>query len=304
VSAWAKGFLGWITPDVISAPRLALKLQAAEQTSAAYSTSIGGTVYYLAERRDLFGSDAKLPAAGLLLWRIDAAVVDQGLIDNSVNNDPTNPGIRVIEADGSDDLITGTNGAAAGDVFRAGRAAQFDASTSPQSEGSFAICGVGIDGSSADIGVGGPCPLVPMLASNPGRAAGRGRGAPSAPQPPLQPVPDQTVSLQTMNVGALVRSAPDLMARGVTVSGTLRNAGSNYFTDRRLVLVGGDGSTVPVDLPPTVIETAPPAGRGGQPQNRLSELLGQRLELTGRLQKIRNPNGTTVVVFVAERIQR
>lgn len=64
--------------------------------------------------RDVF--DRRLPAEGLLLQQVDEAVIGSRISANRVNTGPT-PGLRIIEADGDGDLISGANRGDPNDPF-------------------------------------------------------------------------------------------------------------------------------------------------------------------------------------------
>jgi hypothetical protein len=72
--------------------------------------------------------------------------------------------------------------------------------------------------------------------------------------------------------------------RPLTVKGVLNNAGSNYFTDLKLVLSDG-GSAVAV-LPWLPLEVPPrrPGAAGDRPAV-LSDYLGKQVKITGSLRK-------------------
>lgn len=48
--------------------------------------------------------DFGIPGSGLLIWRIDEAVIAAGLADNSVNTDIDHRGVALVEADGAQDI--------------------------------------------------------------------------------------------------------------------------------------------------------------------------------------------------------
>ena len=75
----------------------------------------------------------------------------------------------------------------------------------------------------------------------------------------------------------------------VVVKGVLYNKGSNYFTDRQLV-VAGEGSAgaelpvaspAPLEVPPGASEPSPDQ----KPHPNLSDLVGKKVLLRGRLQR-------------------
>ncbi|MFZ5433117.1 MAG: T9SS type A sorting domain-containing protein [Calditrichota bacterium] len=48
--------------------------------------------------------DFGIPGSGILIWHIDEDVIEQGLTDNTVNNDPDHRGVDLVEADGPQDI--------------------------------------------------------------------------------------------------------------------------------------------------------------------------------------------------------
>ena len=52
--------------------------------------------------------DAFIPGSGILIWHVDEAVIEDGIADNAVNNDPVRQGIALEEADGYRDIGQGS----------------------------------------------------------------------------------------------------------------------------------------------------------------------------------------------------
>jgi len=48
--------------------------------------------------------DDRLLNGGILIWHVDEAVIRAGLDNNTVNNNPDRPGVRLMEADGAQDI--------------------------------------------------------------------------------------------------------------------------------------------------------------------------------------------------------
>jgi len=48
--------------------------------------------------------DWALPGSGILIWHIDESVIDKNIAENKINTDKYNRGVRVIEADGINDI--------------------------------------------------------------------------------------------------------------------------------------------------------------------------------------------------------
>lgn len=65
--------------------------------------------YFLLENRQLSGSDAFLPAGGLLIWHIDDSVYS--------NSDENHPKVKLMQADGTDELKVNLSRGDAGDIY-------------------------------------------------------------------------------------------------------------------------------------------------------------------------------------------
>ncbi len=120
--AWSRARLGWITEVLIDSDQV-LDIEPIATSHTAYIVPIPGSdEYYLLENRQRIGSDLKLHAPGLLIWHVDSALarLRSPPFGNSVNG--TDPeAVRLIQADGSNDLWRGTDGGGnrgdAGDPF-------------------------------------------------------------------------------------------------------------------------------------------------------------------------------------------
>jgi hypothetical protein len=67
--------------------------------------------FFMVEHREKTGYDASLPGSGALVWRINESVAS--------NNNPQNPRVKLIQADGADHLLTAANYGNDGDAFNA-----------------------------------------------------------------------------------------------------------------------------------------------------------------------------------------
>jgi M6 family metalloprotease-like protein len=67
--------------------------------------------FFIVEHREKTGYDASLPSSGALVWRINESVLS--------NNNPQNPRVKLIQADGADHLLTTANYGDSGDAFNA-----------------------------------------------------------------------------------------------------------------------------------------------------------------------------------------
>ncbi|KAF2801924.1 M6 metalloprotease [Mytilinidion resinicola] len=83
--------------------------------------------YYLIENRQLTGFDESLPGAGLLVWHIDDSV--------SSNTDENHPKVKIMQADGLDQLKANLGRGDAGDVFPGlANNSTFNATSNPDSK--------------------------------------------------------------------------------------------------------------------------------------------------------------------------
>lgn len=89
-----------------------------------------------------------------------------------------------------------------------------------------------------------------------------------------------------MEISKLAGSPAGMEGRRVEMTGTLDNAGANYFTDLRPVLRDGRGNEIPVAawLPLSVPPPRPGANAVSRPR-LMSDLLGKRVRLSGVWEK-------------------
>lgn len=124
--AWLKWYQGWISPTVVSGTLTNAAIGQAETNAKAYLLganpggvdwnfylSSGTGEYFLVENRQLTGYDAGLPGCGLLIWHIDEAVTSS----NSANANEFHPLVKLMEADGLDELRGGVDRGDAGDPY-------------------------------------------------------------------------------------------------------------------------------------------------------------------------------------------
>jgi M6 family metalloprotease-like protein len=107
--AWCKKYLGWVTPETISTDfgiKTLSPVETNQQIVKLQASTTTSSQYFLLENRQKTDFDFGLPGSGLLVWLIDDAVIAANIAYNSVNNNPLRPGVKVIEADGKNDLGT------------------------------------------------------------------------------------------------------------------------------------------------------------------------------------------------------
>ncbi len=103
MSAWAKIYCGWVTPQHLTFNQAAIQVLKGDSNQSIIKINNGMKTpveYLLIENRQKSGFDNALPAAGLLAWHVD---------DSQPNNkDETHYKVALLQADGNNDLGTGT----------------------------------------------------------------------------------------------------------------------------------------------------------------------------------------------------
>lgn len=125
--AWSKARLKWLKPTVVKAAKT-VSLPPVERAKPVvyrlWTNGKSGSEYFLLEHRARTGFDAKLPAAGLLIWRVDDA--------NHDNDHPGDYWVGLLQADGRRDLELGRNRGDAGDPYPgSGKKRAIDDTTTP-----------------------------------------------------------------------------------------------------------------------------------------------------------------------------
>ncbi len=131
--AWAKAWLGWITPQNV--PYDGLWDLPAIQTHGiarrAWQNAEVGAEYFLVENRQRVLNDVDLPGSGLLIWHVDEQVIDDNWTTNTINAGPVY-GVSLEQADGLFELEAGRDRGDAGDPWPgASLRAVFDDATVP-----------------------------------------------------------------------------------------------------------------------------------------------------------------------------
>ena len=114
--AWLKWYQGWITPTAVSGTLTNAPIYQAENNASVYllCPNPGGVdwefyqysgtgEYFLVENRQLVSYDAGLPGCGLNILHIDEGVT----YDNSANSNEYHPLVKLMQADGLDELMWG-----------------------------------------------------------------------------------------------------------------------------------------------------------------------------------------------------
>ncbi len=257
MSAWSKQYLGWVTPREIGADTIGVELSPIRTTGDVvrvdYSTAADpeDVRYLLLEYRPQAGFDKTLRAGGLLVTEVNSDVVNGGLQSNTVNNQPFAMGVNVIEADGLRNLDRKVNRADAGDMFPGALQVGF------------------VDGSGAEQIRAALCNITQL----PDRIRLDIYVSRTSCPGPLDSV---AVSPQA------AEALPLAIGEELVLKGVLKNLGTNYFTDRKLVLVGADGSSFAVEVPMAL--EVPNGPGGGEPgPATLSDVLGKEVVVRGKL---------------------
>jgi M6 family metalloprotease-like protein len=119
MEAWSRVQLGWITEVVVTSDAT-LDISPIESSDTAYVLPIANSneYYLLSNRQPIGSSDDKMFVAqpngapaftpGLLVWHVDSSLVKQRMSLNALNaSEPE--AVRLIQADGRDDLRLGRN---------------------------------------------------------------------------------------------------------------------------------------------------------------------------------------------------
>lgn len=117
MSAWCKYVLDWASPiDITEDGIYNLKPTTKSQQIYKLNTS-NPSVYFLLENRQRHSYDYYIPGHGLAIFRINEGYTQNTLGSNSVNADANNYGIKMIQADGDEDLEGNSNRGDNGDIF-------------------------------------------------------------------------------------------------------------------------------------------------------------------------------------------
>ncbi|MBN1822427.1 MAG: M6 family metalloprotease domain-containing protein, partial [Prolixibacteraceae bacterium] len=118
MSAWCREKLGWINPTVIPYPITATyektySLQPAATSTECYKIRTqNSNEYFLLENTYKTGYNAYLPGSGLAIYHINTSRLDHG-----DNDDETRKLVDLEEADGLEELDSGSDDGDSGDVF-------------------------------------------------------------------------------------------------------------------------------------------------------------------------------------------
>jgi immune inhibitor A len=110
-SAWCKSEQGWVTVinQKTNANVVIPDVKDAHTVYRLWQQGAAGKEYFLVENRQRTRFDRLLPGEGLLIYHIDDAI--------ATNEDERHPKVRLLQADGRDDLGRAANRGDAGDAF-------------------------------------------------------------------------------------------------------------------------------------------------------------------------------------------
>ncbi len=118
--AWSRIQLGWMQSVLINTVGTYTIPKALVDSNFAFriNTPVSNE-YLLLENRQKKGFDLYLPSKGMAVWHINSNKAKLLSLSgsNNVNNDTSNLGVGLIQADGKRDLETGANRGDAGDLF-------------------------------------------------------------------------------------------------------------------------------------------------------------------------------------------
>ncbi len=299
MSAWSKTFLGWIRPTLVTGDISPASLKRAEDTAVAFKIPILGNggmptkQYYLVENRERVKFDEKLFGGGILVWKINDAVVEPGLQNNTVNADVNNKGVALIEADDLKEMDKNLNRGDAGDPFPGDKNKRaFDNTTAPKSIGAIALCSIGDAGETMTLRVSLSGKCQGPQTTTPAAPKASGTSGQTTPPSGEEPI--------AVTLSELADHPERYANKTVTVSGKLENEGKNYFTDRRLVLKTVDTADTPKSvsvrsLPvPAETPSPPPESTVRQPRT-ISTYVGKEVKVTAVVEK--NDNGQYVLAI-------
>jgi M6 family metalloprotease-like protein len=136
-NCFSKWVLDWVNPTVISTGSQTLNLQASGDSRDCVlawpqaDTSTPFSEFFMIQNRTRIGNDTNMPGDGLLVWHVDASLNEDGTdyaFDNSYTDHKL---IRLMEADGLEQIEQGGTGDG-GDYYRSGK--RLDTISTPNSQ--------------------------------------------------------------------------------------------------------------------------------------------------------------------------
>jgi immune inhibitor A len=147
-SAWCKVNQGWASVIVQSnnANVTIPDVKTSKSVYRLWKNGTGGNEYFLVENRQRTKYDQKLPGDGLLIWHIDESVAE--------NSNEAHPKVKLMQADGLNQLESGANRGDAGDPYPGSANKTSFSNTSTPNSKSYA--GVNTCVAVTNIGASGP----------------------------------------------------------------------------------------------------------------------------------------------------
>lgn len=142
--AWSRIRMGWVTPTVITDTALYTLPYAVVDSDMVFriNTAVANE-YYLLENRQRKGFDAYLPSRGLAIWHINtnrARLLAEA--SNNVNNDTSQLGVGLMQADGFRQLERNINRGDANDLYPISANQNFTPTSMPASNLHLKVSGV------------------------------------------------------------------------------------------------------------------------------------------------------------------
>jgi immune inhibitor A len=118
LGAWPMLYLGWATTvrPTEDGPMALAPIENGGKILDLWFQGETSSEHFLVENRQRLGFDRNLPDSGLMIYHLNDAAIQSGLPSNHVINGFT-PALRVVEADGRQDLLIGDNHGEASDPF-------------------------------------------------------------------------------------------------------------------------------------------------------------------------------------------
>jgi immune inhibitor A len=106
--AWPALYLGWTGSFKPAADTLIVlgAIEAGAPVLDLWFQGESGPEHFLVENRQRMSFDARLPSEGLVVYQVDESIIGQRIASNRVNIGPV-MGVRLVEADGQNDLVIG-----------------------------------------------------------------------------------------------------------------------------------------------------------------------------------------------------
>lgn len=124
MEGWSLLELGWVKADTLTATgTITLNPVATSDSVRILKTQVSGE-YFILENRAAVESDSaqmnpaysRAKSPGLYIWHIDQTRINQGAFNNEINTGAIQ-GVALVQADGMNDLLNGTNRGDVGDAF-------------------------------------------------------------------------------------------------------------------------------------------------------------------------------------------